>query len=107
MITQTKNSTNKIYPDDSRYKEMPFVAVISKFYPNTLEFCSNKLFNSNNTIKFVSVSAHSYSQAHNALLDPTDIFTMLCYMIHVSSSKVWKRLSCTFQEHRVCTLEGE
>jgi len=37
MITQTKNSTNKIYPDDSRYKEMAFVAVISKFYPKTLK----------------------------------------------------------------------
>lgn len=50
MTTQTKNSTNKIYPDDSRYKEMPFIAVISKFYPKTLEFCSNKPFNSNHEV---------------------------------------------------------
>jgi len=50
LITQTKNIANKINPDDSRYKKRPFVAVISKFYPNTLEFCSNKLFNSNNAV---------------------------------------------------------
>lgn len=31
LITQAKKSTNKIYPDHSRYKKMPFVAVISLF----------------------------------------------------------------------------
>jgi hypothetical protein len=72
---------------------MPFVAVISKFYQKTLEFCSNKLFNSNH-----EVSLCSYSQAHDALLDLIDSFTMFCYMKHGSSSKVWRRLSCTFQD---------
>lgn len=78
MITQTKNSTNKINPDDSRDKEMPFVAVISKFYPNTLEFCSNKLFNSNNTVKFMLL--YRPTHIHKLImLYFTRMINSLCY----------------------------